>query len=102
MRPAQRKRIFFSLLLLLWTAAVLPAAPHLPAGRAAVPDDTLRTATDSLPASAADTLVRPDSLPADTVAIRPDSTARNAVPADSARRKGGSPLADRVTGSQQD
>lgn len=102
LRPAQRKRIFFSLLLLLWTAAVLPAAPHLPAGRAAVPDDTLRTATDSLPASAADTLVRPDSLPADTVAIRPDSAAQKVASPDSAKRKGGSPLADRVTGSQQD
>lgn len=98
LRPAQRKRIFFSLLLPFWGAALISAAPQLPARAVHAPADTVRTASDTLPATLPDSIFRSDSIHvADTSAVRVAASAGDTV-----RRKGGSPLADRVTGSQQD
>ena len=94
LRPAQRKRIFFSLLLLFWAAVVFSAAPHLPAG-------SYRTLPDSL-AAQADSLIRPDSLTLSDTTLR---TGRDdSLPTlDTLQpRRRGSSLTERVTGSQQD
>lgn len=101
MRSALRKRTFFSLLLLLWAAVAISAAPRAPGRSAYVPADTLRSVSDTLPTSLIDSLLRSDSLPGQ--AVRDTLAAQSAAaPIDSVRRKGGSPLTDRVTGSQQD
>lgn len=105
MRPAQRKRIFFSLLLLFWGAVLISAAPQLSAGAAHTPADTVRIASDTFPATLPDSIFRSDSIHVDdSLSAAADTSAvRGAAPAgDTVRRKGGSPLADRVTGSQQD
>lgn len=99
LRPAQRKRILFSLLLLPWAAAVVSAAPPLPARGTYAQDDTVRLASDTLPKSFADSLLRSETLPKDSVSATGDAAAPHA---ENARRKSGSPLTDRVTGSQQD
>lgn len=99
LRSALRKRTFFSLLLLFCTAVAIPATPSTPGRAAYTPADTLRSVSDTLPIQLLDSLLRSDSLPVHTIA---DTVVKVAVPMDTVRRKGGSPLTARVTGSQQD
>ncbi len=97
LRPAQRKRIIFLLLLSFWTAVAgfggaVPAAVRQATGSAvAGPPDSLPTITpDSLPAITADSLAPIASSSADSAKIEPK------------RRGGGSPLSAQVVGSQRD
>lgn len=113
LRPALRKRIFFSLLLLLSTV-VLSAASSFPAGKKrglrdsvarqpveTVVNDSLLRAVERLTSSDSVTLLR-DTVSLDSLSVA-DSTGLTVAAPDSVKREPkASSLTDRVTGTQQD